>query len=224
MCFSPESSFALAAALLPAGVYSVNAVRKTDARWLPLAVYPLVFSVQQAAEGFVWIGLNSGDQLTVDIAARAFLFFSHFFWMAWVPFSVWRLEPAGPRKTALALLTWLGAIFGLSIFLPPAFMAGGLVVEKVVHSLEYVTVQYHDAIVDRSVLRAVYAGIVLVALFASRESAVKLFGVLILASVLFTTYVFPHAFISVWCFFAAVLSLYVVALMALRQRMPRPAT
>lgn len=224
MCFSPGSSFTLAAVLLPAGIYCVSAARKADTRWLPLAIYPLAFSIQQAAEGFVWVGLNSGNQQLVDIAARVFLFFSHFFWMTFVPFSIWWLERNGPRKTALALLTWLGVIFGLSIFLPPAFMAGGLVVEKVVHSLEYVTVQYHDVYVDRSVLRVIYAAIVLVALFASREAVVKLFGVLILVSVLFTTYVFPYAFISVWCFLAAALSLHVTVVMALRQRSPRTAT
>jgi hypothetical protein len=43
------------------------------------------------------------------------------------------------------------------------------------------------------------------------------FGALILAAVALTLWGWPHAFISVWCFFAAVLSLYVAGFFALRR-------
>lgn len=46
MCFSPEASFTVGAALLPAGVYCTQAAVRKDARFVPLRWFPwpLAFS------------------------------------------------------------------------------------------------------------------------------------------------------------------------------------
>src|SRR2546430_366407 len=93
MCFSAQASFAAAAFLLPGGVYCAGVAILRRPAYLPLAVVPFVFSVQQFCEGFVWIGLDRGDAGLVTTAALAFLAFALGFWPFWVPFCVLFLEP-----------------------------------------------------------------------------------------------------------------------------------
>ena len=73
MCFSAEASFAVAAVLLPAGVYGTSIVATKRPAYLPLAITPIIFSFQQFAEGLVWVGLARGDALLVRVSALAFL-------------------------------------------------------------------------------------------------------------------------------------------------------
>jgi hypothetical protein len=151
-------------------------------------------------------------------ASRGFLFFSHFFWLAWVPFSVCWLEREPWRRRMLLSLTGLGTIFGLSVFLPSFLRADWLSVELVQSSLEYKTVFIYDDFVNRTVLRGFHALIVLSALFLSTDQRIRLFGGLIAASLLFAYLFFAHALVSVWCVFAAVLSTYIVTILAMERR------
>ena len=66
MCFSPEVSFASAGVLVPTGLLCLRVTAHRAPQLWPLAVVPALFGVQQACEGFVWLGLNRGDDaLTV---------------------------------------------------------------------------------------------------------------------------------------------------------------
>src|SRR5437660_1254987 len=88
MCFSAEASFAVSAVLLPAGVYCTSvAVRKRPA-YLPLAIVPIAFSLQQLCEGLVWTGLARNDGALVRVGSLSFLAFALAFWPFWVPFSI----------------------------------------------------------------------------------------------------------------------------------------
>lgn len=210
MCFSATSSFIIAAALVPAGIATINSARQIDDKWLALASFPLFFGVQQAIEGMVWIGVNGNDAKLVAATSRAFLFFSHFFWLAFPPLAACAVEPDQRRRTLLAALGIFGAIGGLTVFLPTLVNPDWLKVAVVSGNLEYMTTLIYDGIVSRSLLRYAYAFIVIVSLLASSIRSVQLFGLLIFASLTFTSAVFPHAIISVWCYLAAVLSAYMV--------------
>lgn len=213
MCFSATASLSIAAVLAPIGAYSVTIARQIDDKWILIAAYPIAFAIQQAVEGALWLGVSAGDQATVAWASRGFLFFSHFFWLFWVPLSVYWLEPDARRRKALVALIGVGALFGLSVFLPALLMTDWLSVEVVKHSLEYKTRLIYDGIVGRTTLRGIYAAIVLSALFVSSDWRIRIFGGLIAGSLLITYLFFAHAFISVWCFFAAILSVCVLAVM-----------
>ena len=135
MCFSATASFTLSGALVPIGLYTIARVSRSNTAWLPFAAFPLIFGLQQSVEGFVWLGLRTEDSALVGIASRTYLFFSHFFWLLWVPFSVWMLEQDPARKRIVAVLTGVGCVYGLSLFLPAITMPGGLVVKLVHRSL-----------------------------------------------------------------------------------------
>jgi hypothetical protein len=217
VCFSATASFTIAAVLAPVAAYSLVTARM-EPRWLALAAYPLGFGLQQAIEGVVWLSLAAGDPRMIALAGRGFLFFSHFFWPAWVPFSVYWLERAAEpwRRRWLLAGAIVGALFGLSISLPSLLFDDWLSVDVVDGSIEYNTVLLYDDLVARSILKVVYAALVVSALMLSTERPVQIFGGIILISLLVAEHYFAHAFISVWCFFAAVLSIYVGVMLAIR--------
>ena len=57
-----------------------------------------------------------------------------------------------------------------------------------------------------------YIAIIIVPLLISKDLAMKIFGILILISVITTYLFYSYAFNSVWCFFSAILSMYTVFL------------
>ena len=219
MCFSATASAAAAATLIPIGAYCINIARKDIPGWLMLAAYPMAFGLQQAIEGAVWLGINSNNQSLVDMASLGYVFFSHFFWLFWVPFSVYYMEMAGTRKRFLGILTILGFLYGLSLFTPLILREGWLVIEVVQNSLLYKTTMIYDGIVDRQVVRGVYALQVFLALILSSNPKIRIFGVMILVSVLGTFVFFKYAFVSVWCFFAAILSAYLLMVLQSERRL-----
>jgi hypothetical protein len=210
MCFSATASVTAAATLIPLGAYCVNTARKEVPRWLMLAAYPLAFGIQQAIEGVVWHGINSNNQTLVDTASQGYVFFSHFFWLFWVPFSVYYMENNGIRKRFLGAITILGAMYGLSLFIPLILRDGWLVIELAQHSLLYKTTMIYDGIIDRQIVRGIYALQVFLALVLSSNTRIQVFGIIILISVVGTFVFFKYAFVSVWCFFAAILSVYLL--------------
>ena len=55
MCLSAEVSFIAAAGLIPAGALSMRQAWRGDRRYLPLATLPLLFGLQQLAEGILQV-------------------------------------------------------------------------------------------------------------------------------------------------------------------------
>ncbi|SFN80539.1 hypothetical protein SAMN04487859_10958 [Roseovarius lutimaris] len=85
--------------------------------------------------------------------------------------------------------------------------------EVVERSLDYKTTLIYDGIITRTVLRLFYAALVVGALFLSSHRRIQVFGGLIAASLALTYAFYAYAFISVWCFFAAILSFYLVVIL-----------
>jgi len=210
MCFSPESSFAVAAVLIPVGGWCLWKARRQASEWMLLAAFPLAFAVQQLIEGFVWIAIDAGNADGTLNAGRGFLFFSHFFWPAYAPLAVMCSEPDPDRRRVIGFMAVIGAVFGASIMVPAVLFPGWLEVGVTDGSIDYRTRLVYDGVVGRDALKVIYAAIILSAFFVSTRSGLRLYGMAILASVIFAAVFYPGVFISVWCFFAAILSLCVV--------------
>ena len=191
--------------------------------WLPFAAFPLAFGIQQGFEGFVWLGIQGGNEEMVSIASRGFLFFSYFFWPAWVPLSVWMIETNPARKRVVATLAVVGFVYGLSIFLPSFLIGDWLAVELVNRSLDYRTTLIYAGFVSRTALRLFYAAILVSALLLSIDRRIQVFGALVAASLVVTYAFFAYAFISIWCFFAAILSAYLTVIIVRDSRRSQQA-
>lgn len=218
MCFPATASFVLSSALVPAGIYTIAIARSSERAWLAFAAFPLAFGLQQGLEGLVWLGIAGDSSMLTSWASRGFLFFSHLFWLTWVPISTAAIEQNATRRRFLVALTGIGFLFGLSVFLPSFLFGDWLAVELVNGSLEYRTRLIYDGIVNRTVLRIIYAALVVGALLLSSDIRIKAFGGVIAGSLIVTYAFYAYAFISVWCFFAAVLSAYLILVIHQNER------
>jgi hypothetical protein len=214
VCFSPEASFAVGGALVPAGAYCVRAAWAKHPRLVPLALMPLAFAAQQIAEGFVWLGLRGGDAAQVRAASLVFLFFALAFWPAWPSVFNAFLETRPARKrlfVALAALT--SAWFWVFYYPLPTGPESRLSVQIVHHSLDY---SYFDLPVHHYVPRPVLRALYMLSIVAPMVLGQRFFGwlplALLLGSVIVAAALFNYAFVSVWCFFAAALTGYLCVL------------
>lgn len=209
MCFCAEASFAVGAVLLPAGIYCTRIAIRQQPAYLPLAVVPLVFSVQQFAEGLVWVGLGRNDAVLVKAAALLFLAFALAFWPFWIPFSVLCLEGRRWVKQCLGVAAVVGLAFGCMLYVPMALSAD----EWLRVGVEYHSIRYNlkglpaFALAPHEWWDMGYAVLVLspFAMVATNRRF-TVFFFLVAASAAISLFVFWYAFVSVWCFFAAALS------------------
>ena len=214
MCFSPQASFAAGAALLPAGIYCTQAAIRKDPRFIPLALVPITFGLQQISEGFVWLGLHEENAALVQQSSVVYLFFAIAFWPCWIPLSLAIAESRRPQQIALALLAivglaWLGLYFPLA--LDPSRW---LTTEVSGHSIRYNVGELPGfALAPRSVWRFGYLLMISVPLAMGRADpggnrwASVSSGVLVAVLFAVAYGLYAHAFLSVWCFFAACVSL-----------------
>ena len=209
MCFSAEASFAAGVVLLPAGIYCARIAARKRPAHLPLAVVPLAFAFQQFAEGFVWIGLARGDDDLVQIGSLSFLAFALGVWPFWAPLSVLAMERERETRRWLGVAALLGLALGATLYLTMALNAGQWLRVQVVHH----SIIYNPdglpvfGLLPHECWDVAYGGAVVLPFFlapAGRRLAV--FRILLVVSAVVGLIVFKHTFVSVWCFFAAVLS------------------
>jgi hypothetical protein len=197
MCFSASASFSSGAVLLAIGVLSLKSARLPAER--PFAAVPLLFALQQLIEGVVWLSFDGAHASLRPPATLAYVFFSHAFWPVFVPFAVLLIEPAGARRRALAALLVLGTAVSAWLFF--ATVTYGIEAVPAGKHIEYVSA--HEF--ARSTA-ALYLISTTVSLLVSSHRPVRLFGVLALLSFVFSYAFYATWFISVWCYFAALLS------------------
>jgi hypothetical protein len=210
MCFSATASFAASVVLIPAGIYCIKKASSLEKPYWAFAVVPLIFGIQQIFEGVIWLEFEPGGGVATRLAALGFLFFSHLFWLFWVPFACYLVEENATRKKLFFLLSMLGAAMGLSMYIPLWLHADWLSVVLTKLSIDYKTTLLYDGYVPRVILRAIYALIVIVPLLLASDRYIKIFGVIIAISVAISSVFYSYAFISVWCYFAALLSIYML--------------
>ncbi len=210
MCFSATASFTAAAALIPAGIYCLSKSRSTDQPYWALMLIPLAFGIQQAFEGGLWLALEQGKHDEAELYTLAFMFFSHWFWLAWVPFSCYLMETRPQVKLLLQILTSYGFLYGGFLYIPVVIFDDWVKVFIENHSIVYSVRLLYDEEIPMNLVRVAYASAILIPLLIVEDRHYRKFGLLIAASVLPAAFYFPHSFISVWCYLSAILSLYIL--------------
>lgn len=211
MCFSPEASLSTAAILLPAGALSTWKAYRTDGRYVPICALPMFFGLQQLLEGFVWIGGDSGNVALVTIASLGYMFFSWLAWPIWVPFSTYFLEPER-RKPLYLVYAIVGAVLGAGQYLPYLVHNSWLSVRFLDAAVVYGGVELFDLLMGRELTYAIYLTVITLPPLLSTHGEIRIFGILV-ATVFAVTYLFfSFAYISVFCFGGAVISLYLVGM------------
>jgi hypothetical protein len=215
MCFSADASFAAAAVLTPAGVYCTTQAFRKDRRMIPLGLVPLLFAVQQASEGFVWLALTDGDAARARPPALVFLFIAMILWPIWNSLCV-QFVKARPAMLGTVRLLFV-ASFGWAWAFSPVFLDTEryLSIGLSHHSIRY---DYSGLpvynVMPIEMVRVLYTASLCLpwAIVWHGERHIRVLGVLFAVSTLVTLLFYSHAFASVWCFFAAAISAYLCAL------------
>lgn len=200
MCFSATASFVAGAALSTTGVVTI---RKTKTKKEMLfAAFPLLFGVQQFIEGTVWLSFQYGLSFINSIATYSFVFFAYVLWPILVPFSVGVLEHDIHRKKILYVFQFIGTVVG--IYLAYFIISSGVASQIVNKSIVYSMPEKYGVLVVGMYLMATCFSF----LFSSNK-IINLFGVFVGVSFAVTYYYYTASYVSVWCFFLAILSFVV---------------
>lgn len=221
MCFSLEASMTMGAALIPAGSYCISQAVKHNPKYIALAAIPLAFGIQQLGEAIVWKGMEMGDTRLVQTGSLIFLFFALPFWPFWIPLSASFLDKRKFMRRFCQIISVLGFIFGMAFYLPMASNPSEWLSTSVcLNSIRYDMVELPLFHAFPVLFQTFYLAATAIPLFFSFDWRIRIFGVvlLLLAGIAHASY--WYAFTSVWCFFAAFLS---VNLCFLFSRMTRKA-
>ena len=200
MCFSATASFSTGIVLLGIGTLTLKAAKQP--RELVFAAIPMLFAIQQLSEGVIWLTFRyDAPQLNV-VMTHLYSFFSHVLWPAYVPIAVLLIEPPGGRRRTL--LAFVIAGVGVAVYLLYFLVAFPIISRPVGQHIEYLSPHFFAAEVMTLYLLATT-----VSPLVSAHRIVKFFGALALLSFGAAYYFYAAWFISIWCFFAALLSVLV---------------
>lgn len=212
MCFSAESSFAVAGLLLPAGVYCVRKALREEPAYLGFALIPFGFSIQQAVEGLVWLSLRYDAPVLKAWGATIYLLFALAIWPIWFPLSAAWAEPPGIRRWILTAWTTVGSLWLYLAWFPVLNDPSKIRVEVIEHSLRY---RYPDSFLasgpSQWFMTTIYMVCTVIPLLLMSRWREMIVPVAIgLFSAIISGWFYNYSYTSVWCFFAAVLSMYCV--------------
>ena len=212
MCFSAPASFTASGVLFVIGTIVLSKVK--NKRLIPLALLPYLFAIQQAFEGILWLQLTSDPYSTLALVSKnVFLSFAFVVWPIWVPMSLLIPEVVNKRKILLILCLFIGIAVAIFLGIRIPYTTG----------IPYCgSIHYVDAFRDISVNRpwamivlivifySCYAIATILPMFISSLKRIWMLGVFVaIAAVL--TYTLDHiAFVSMWCFFAAIVSISLI--------------
>jgi hypothetical protein len=204
MCFSATASFTAAAVAGSIGVVTVwKAARQCDRAVLPIAAFPLLFAAQQAVEGLLWLDLaRPAASVCRPILTHAFLAYAEVFWPVFAPMAAWLIEPVAWRRRLI--LVCLGVGVALALYLLSMMVA---------HPYSATVVDGHVAYGNGATyptgIEFPYVLATTISLLLSSRRAIQLLALIILVGFGVAYFSFHAAYISVWCFFAAVASVIV---------------
>lgn len=208
MCFSPEASFVAAGVLAPLGVTTLRSVRRRGE--LAIAALPLLFAVHQAIEGAIWLGLEGRlPHGLLEVAISAYLVFAQVVLPVLVPVGLLLFEQDPLRRRRLAPLVLLGSLVSARLlWVITAHPVGARVLGD---SVVYDTDVHFGSVVAVGYIVATCGPALL-----SSSSLLRTFGLANLAGVSLAALVKYSAVTSVWCFYAALVSVFIA--IALRGR------
>jgi len=219
MCFSATGSFSVAAVL--AGVGVVSATQKQADAHRVLATTPLLFAVQQVAEGMVWRTIDAPDQSTLHLVSVAmFLGFALVLYPIWSPLALFLAERDPRRRKILGALLTFG--IGVSVYAGALLLQQRPVARIANHSITY----DYDTAGSALVLALYLPGYVLatvVPFFISTMNKAKVMGAVLTLGLIATFVIKRQALTSVWCFFAAVMSGVIVLSIAAERKLEQLA-
>lgn len=203
VCFSATINFVGSGVLASAGVVTLTRVKHR--REFLFAALPMLFAIHQFIEGFVWLGLDGtlSPAVTHDMGA-AFMLYAQGLLPLLLPLSVFLFESdrkSRQRMLAFVILggaTTLYILWALTAFPTDVYVQGKSIV-------------YMNQATNNTAVGVLYVIATCGSLFFSKIRMMVLFGVANLVILLTVMEVRRYAFTSLWCAYAAVASVIILA-------------
>ncbi|MGO9650504.1 MAG: DUF6629 family protein [Terriglobales bacterium] len=203
MCFSATANFVGSGVLGTVGVLTLTKVRHR--RELLFAALPTLFAVHQFTEGFVWLGLDGilTPGVTRSMAA-AYMLYAQGLLPFLIPLGVWLFEPTVKRRKRMLPFVVIGGGTAL-------YMLWGLTASPFQVYVEGNSIVYVDPATNHTALAVLYVIAACGSLFFSEVKDMVIFGGANLIILLAVMAVKRYAFTSLWCAYAAVASVIILA-------------
>jgi hypothetical protein len=203
MCFSATANFVGSGVLGAVGVATLTKVKHK--RELLFAALPTFFAVHQFIEGFVWLGLDGvlSPVVTHNMGA-AFVLYAQGLLPFVIPLSVLLFEP--DMKSRRRMFPFLAIGTATTLYMLWALIAYPLHIFVRGNSIVYI----NDG-TNNTVVAVLYVIATCGSLFFSKVRDMVIFGAANLAILLVVMAVKRYAFTSLWCAYAAVASVIILA-------------
>ena len=203
MCFSATANFVGSGVLAGVGVVTLTKVKHR--RELLFAALPTLFAIHQFIEGFVWLGLDGilSPKVTHNMGA-AFMLYAQGLLPFILPLSVILFEADAKSRRrmqpflVLGTLTALYILWALTAFPTQVFVKGNSIV-------------YINQATNNEVVAVFYIVVTCGSLLLSKVKDMVVFGIVNLAILLLVMAFKRYAFTSLWCAYAAVASVIILA-------------
>jgi hypothetical protein len=203
MCFSAAANFVGSGVLGAIGVVTLTKVKHR--RELLFASLPVLFAIHQFIEGFVWLGLDGilSPMVTHDMGA-AFMLYAQGLLPFLLPLSVLLFEADSKSRRrmfpflVIGTATTLYILWALTAFPTQVFVKGNSIV-------------YINQATNNTAVAVFYVIATCGSLFFSKIRMMVVFGAANLAILLIVMAFKRYAFTSLWCAYAAVASLIILA-------------
>jgi hypothetical protein len=199
MCFSPDADLAVGTIVLAVGVDALRHVRA--GHQIPLASIPMLLGLHQITEAFVWWGLQGHVAHTVErIALWIYLLFALAFLPALLTIAVGLVERSPFRRRVIWVFS--GVAVAVSTVLAVAMFRGSVGSAIAGHHIAYEV----EALQHGGHFTALYVVATCGALLASSYRDLEILGALNFVAVPVLAWMTLNGFISLWCFWAAIVS------------------
>ena len=213
MCFSSEASFVGGIIISAIGVAVVTKVHKPSQ--MLFACIPLFFGIQQFTEGILWLTIPRPELLSIQkIATYLFLIMADVLWPVWIPLSILFME----QNARIRKIIWILFFVGLSVSVYYIFCLVFLHVTPQIMSYHIKYITYFSRTLAIPVF-FLYLVATITPLFVSSIKRMHFFGILMFFSCAVTAIFFTQFLTSVWCFFAALISVVIFWILLDSKRM-----
>lgn len=207
MCFSPEVSFI--SSWILACVWIACIRKNTLSKTLPFAMIPLLFGLHQLWEGFMRLCLWENNTIlntiwSPEIWKYYFFFFSQILRPTRIPLSIYLLEKRPTEKLFLKILSYIGISTSLYLWIC-LYMYGWVAFIENRH-IRYI-LEFPSAL--KTFVSILYVWAIILSPLISSNRNIKILWCVLTASLLISYIFYYQYLISVWCLFAAIISIWV---------------
>lgn len=213
MCFSAGASFASGVVISSIGIASLKEVHKPSQK--VLAIIPLLFGIQQLSEGCLWLALSRTDfEIIKLISTYTFLITAQILWSWIIPLSILLIEEESWRIKILRVMLVIGVVLSI-------YYAFYLFFHKVNSQILDCHILYTTESPESLALPTfiLYIAVTIAPFFVSSVKRMYLLGIIMALSCLAAAVFYRLYLTSVWCFFAAIISIFIYLILRESKRL-----